>query len=287
MLHAPELVATEPRRASPITPIPCTKMGYLRTWWAALLLALPALAQTPAQAPAVDTKVAKELEQLEQRIADERKGWMQFMLQAATEEERAELIQAFPRDEFVGELTALAERAKGTDVAARAWLDVYTMACQLSDRGLFAQALERLLTDHMSSGYMNLLALDLTYITPPWARPQAQDALRKILAGTKSRDIRANALVQLALSAGLDETLGEKGRAEAETLLAAIEAEYGSEDMGGMTGKQFADGARNEIQNLRVGQVAPDFELSDQDGVRFKLSDYRGRVVLLDFWGFV
>jgi peroxiredoxin len=30
--------------------------------------------------------------------------------------------------------------------------------------------------------------------------------------------------------------------------------------------------------------VAPDIEGEDQDGVRFKLSDYRGKVVLLDFW---
>jgi peroxiredoxin len=33
--------------------------------------------------------------------------------------------------------------------------------------------------------------------------------------------------------------------------------------------------------------VAPDFRLKDQDGIEFALSDYRGRVVLLDFWGFV
>jgi AhpC/TSA family len=34
-----------------------------------------------------------------------------------------------------------------------------------------------------------------------------------------------------------------------------------------------------------TGQVAPEIEGEDLDGVRFKLSDYRGRIVVLDFWG--
>lgn len=37
--------------------------------------------------------------------------------------------------------------------------------------------------------------------------------------------------------------------------------------------------------NLKVGRVAPDIIGEDLDGVSFKLSDYRGKVVLLDFWG--
>jgi hypothetical protein len=39
-----------------------------------------------------------------------------------------------------------------------------------------------------------------------------------------------------------------------------------------------------EIRHLAVGREAPDVEGQDQDGKRFKLSDYRGKVVLLDFW---
>ena len=33
------------------------------------------------------------------------------------------------------------------------------------------------------------------------------------------------------------------------------------------------------------GEVAPDIRGVDLDGVAFKLSDYKGKVVLLDFWG--
>jgi thiol-disulfide isomerase/thioredoxin len=35
---------------------------------------------------------------------------------------------------------------------------------------------------------------------------------------------------------------------------------------------------------LREGNLAPDFEFSSFDGRRQKLSDFRGRVVILNFW---
>jgi hypothetical protein len=41
------------------------------------------------------------------------------------------------------------------------------------------------------------------------------------------------------------------------------------------------------LRNLSVGREVPDIEGQDQDGTRFKLSDYRGKVVLLDFWSYV
>ena len=36
---------------------------------------------------------------------------------------------------------------------------------------------------------------------------------------------------------------------------------------------------------VKVGKVAPEIEGPDIDGESFKLSDYRGKVVMLDFWG--
>jgi len=38
-------------------------------------------------------------------------------------------------------------------------------------------------------------------------------------------------------------------------------------------------------ERLQIGMVAPDIEGEDFDSVSFKLSDYRGKVVVLDFWG--
>jgi AhpC/TSA family len=39
------------------------------------------------------------------------------------------------------------------------------------------------------------------------------------------------------------------------------------------------------VEGLQVGNLAPDIENEDLDGETFKLSDYRGKVVMLDFWG--
>ena len=36
---------------------------------------------------------------------------------------------------------------------------------------------------------------------------------------------------------------------------------------------------------INVGQLVPEIDEEDIDGVKFKLSDYRGKVVVLDFWG--
>ena len=47
----------------------------------------------------------------------------------------------------------------------------------------------------------------------------------------------------------------------------------------------FADLALFRIQHLSVGRAAPDIDGEDIDGQRFKLSDYRGKVVMLSFWG--
>lgn len=52
----------------------------------------------------------------------------------------------------------------------------------------------------------------------------------------------------------------------------------------GVTVGERATAELFELRHLTVGKQAPDIEGVDQDGQKFKLRDYRGKVVLLDFW---
>jgi hypothetical protein len=86
--------------------------------------------------------------------------------------------------------------------------------------------------------------------------------------------------------------LAELQRQERDQAVQEIEGvfEQATEKYGAVTlpgGDAVAERAKSElfaIRNLSVGKQALDIEGEDQDGKRFQLSDYRGKVVLLDFW---
>jgi hypothetical protein len=75
---------------------------------------------------------------------------------------------------------------------------------------------------------------------------------------------------------------------EAESLFIHATEKFG--DVKLSDSETVADRAKTELyalRNLSVGKEAPETGGEDEDGKQFKLSDYRGKVVLLDFWSFV
>jgi len=46
-----------------------------------------------------------------------------------------------------------------------------------------------------------------------------------------------------------------------------------------------AQAKKHSPEDLAIGKLAPEISGVDVDGRKFKLSDYRGKVVVLDFWG--
>jgi hypothetical protein len=80
----------------------------------------------------------------------------------------------------------------------------------------------------------------------------------------------------------------DKAVKEVEAAFEQAAEKYGDVKLpGGDTVAERAKAELFEIRNLSVGKEAPDIEGEDQDGKRFKLSDYRGKVVVLDFWSYV
>ena len=48
--------------------------------------------------------------------------------------------------------------------------------------------------------------------------------------------------------------------------------------------KQSAISNKDKNAGISIGKTAPDFELETLDGKKAKLSDYRGKKVILNFW---
>jgi hypothetical protein len=118
--------------------------------------------------------------------------------------------------------------------------------------------------------------------------------LRALLEKDERREVRGAACLGLAQSLkgranrlpAAQATGAAKLRKEGEELFGRAADKYADVKLayGGTVGSQ----ARSELYAMRflgIGQEAPEVEGEDADGQKFKLSDYRGKVVLLDFWG--
>jgi hypothetical protein len=102
--------------------------------------------------------------------------------------------------------------------------------------------------------------------------PEAQQSAAKDLEGKKLDRIKA---VDVA-----------KTQSEIESLLETVMKKYAAIKLrGGATLGERADRDLFEIRSLAIGKVAPEIEGEDIQGNPLKLSDFKGKVVVLDFWG--
>jgi hypothetical protein len=143
-------------------------------------------------------------------------------------------------------------------------------------RELFTRAV----TDHSGEPWMPELIEAIPSYKKALGPASVEELHLAIAAKATDREIAGAALVQLAeLKSGREAT--PEDLAQAKALAARVQAECP-----GTTAAKRAQDLVFQLEHLRVGCSAPDFEARDGDGAAFKLSDYRGKVVLLDFWGF-
>jgi hypothetical protein len=215
-----------------------------------------------------------------------------------------ELAEKFPDEPWT--LDALTQV-----ITLEYWLDNYSSHPGWGKGSRQARAIAILLRDHVRSDRLGETCKRAQY----GFRRECETFLRTVLEKNPHSDVQGRACLGLALFLNgrlnrldllkdqpvvsrryeglygkdyLDELRKQdrlKAVAEVESVFEQAAEKYGDVELpfGGSVGEN----AQTELfamRHLAVGKEAADIEGPDQNGVRFKLSDYRGKVVLLYFW---
>jgi thiol-disulfide isomerase/thioredoxin len=135
---------------------------------------------------------------------------------------------------------------------------------------------------------------EMTHAQQVWGGNGRLDFLRAVLRKNPEKQARGMAAFMLA-QAAQQEAEGAKvndvdiqtKRKEAIQLFQAAAKDFGDVQLDNPQGK-IGDLAKHSLKALLkspIGKPAVEIEGEDLEGKNFKLSDYRGKVVLLDFWG--
>ncbi|MBL8753561.1 MAG: hypothetical protein JNK15_09690 [Planctomycetes bacterium] len=254
-------------------------------WVGPLLLSTVLAAQqgspetAPKPATAAERLAALQAEQ-KQVIDDYRKAMAEAAKKPA---QPAQPGQAMPAMRMRPSFKPLVEKAKlaakdyaGTEDAVPFLLFQVQNAEGKND---LAEPFDTLLAAHVDSPKLAELGGMLPFLGNIFAAEKAQAALER-LGQSKDATVRGFVLftnhkqtIETADVAG-----AEYGKAKAELLDIAKLA--GNAEL-----TQQIDDAIGTREKFGIGVTAPDIAGEDLDGVAFKLSDYKGKVVFLDFWG--
>ena len=116
-------------------------------------------------------------------------------------------------------------------------------------------------------------------------REQLEAVIKKLPNGNVNQKARFRLALLVAENAQRDLTLTDTQRAkENQTVVSILDKLKKEDDLDKLLRRWIKD-LRYKVTHLVVGCEAPEIEGFDQDGKKFRLSDYRGKVVLLPFWG--
>jgi hypothetical protein len=287
-----------------------TAAGFL-----ALLALMPALqARDKPKTPAP----AQQYQALVKEYQAAQMEFQKAYTDAKTPQDKQKVLQdKYPQpDKFAPRFLEVAEKNPQDPAAldALVWVVSNVRGTESDPKSPRTKALTLLLRDHVESAKMERVCQSLAYARDEESRKLLQAVLEK----NKHRSAQAQACRALAQQAENSLRLARRFKDQPE-LAKRYESSLGKETVEALVKadpdklskeaeklyerivKQFADVtdargggtlgkmAEQKLEALRhpilVGKPAPEIEGEDLDGKKFKLSDYRGKVVLLDFWG--
>ena len=240
------------------------------------------------------------------------------LAKAKTDEERKKIVER--RDKLPPRFLELAENNPKDPIAADALIEMVWFGMPGRDRAIVLLQRDHVRSDrlrqvHQQTAFGSPYDVTLMQQIAYGFRKEDETLLRSVLEMNPHRDIQALACLALAqfhitrlqrldlvkqrpeLRKPYEAVFGkdylkeiqERDRAklvnEAEVLFERAAEKYADVKFpsGGTVGEK-AKTSLYGIRDLIVDKKAPDIDGEDQDGNRFKLSDYAGKVVLLYFW---
>jgi len=216
-----------------------------------------------------------QLDALIQDFVKARKEGYAALQQAKTAEERSAAEAKLPKEvDFLPRVHKLIAAGADDDVAAEA-LAFAVFGLGTKDEKVF---------DALSKHFVKTDKIRrFVQMAMGGAPERAKPVLETVLEQNPSQEVKG--LACYALGAMAFEKEGQKAAKEAEVYFARVEKEFGDVKAGrkGTLG-EMAKGSLFELRNLQVGMKAPPAESKNLKGDKVSLSDYTGKVVILDIW---
>ncbi|HVX10680.1 MAG TPA: hypothetical protein VHC22_05830 [Pirellulales bacterium] len=243
----------------------------------------PAKDVAPAKDDAKEKDVAEQIQDVQTEFSKKAQGIVARYRAAEDNEERQKILQEYRslQTEMNSQIAAIVD--KNSDNPAI--FPALQQLVQVPEQSAKATAL--LIKHHVSNPQIGTTCLML-------GRQGVKDAeplLRAVAEKSKSDEAKGLALLglgQLLLSQAdneaADDTRREKLRGEAQEALKKVVRDYPDVKAFQRKAGDWASAVLFEVEHLSVGLPVPDLAGEDLEGQEFKLSDYRGKVVFLDFW---
>jgi len=249
------------------------------TWLVAALLLCPLWAQESVPA----SPAQKRLQELQAEYKQVIKTWQQQAQEAAKAAETAKPDGApVPAMAMRPDFTALRAKhlAAAKEFPGDDAVGLLMPAMNMGEKPEQVREVIDLLLLHLDSDKLGQLGMVLGYLDEMVDADYAKEVFGKIQKHGKNVSL----LGWMAFHSSEKTLRAEPAKSEA--FLAAKAAVAAAVEKSGdkMLRRQF-DSLIAEVETFGIGMIAPEIAGLDLDGVAFKLSDYKGKVVFLDFWG--
>lgn len=229
-----------------------------------------AVAQTDAK-----NKIADQISELIEIQDAAAKKFMDEVRALPREKQREAYQKGYPKfDDTIEALYTLVEEspAEAASLKAISWISSHSRGKELK-----AEIFSALEKHHLDHSELSEVILSLYGAKGE----NTQAFLATVVEKSKAQDARGSALYIQAIQIERDTAKTARYKA----LVEKLNAEHADFEVRGRKVGAMMKATLEAKEKLAIGKSAPEITGKDVDGKEMKLSDYRGKIVVLDFWG--